>query len=129
MAIDPSSFHSVNVTDTCAVWNVLSSRTLYTAARLAGVVFVCTGFVVYECLFKPRNAHGRAGSGAGQRRTRHRREPATSHKGLGLVSQERPPFRPIPVGATLGEGFINPQAMGVAGEFPAGIGEGGQDPS
>ncbi|MGD0263596.1 MAG: hypothetical protein ABSD47_01420 [Candidatus Methylomirabilota bacterium] len=54
MAIDPSSFHPVNVTDTCAVWNVLSSRTLYTAARLAGVVFVCTGFVVYECLFKPR---------------------------------------------------------------------------
>jgi len=54
MSIDPSSFHLNNITDTCAVWNVLSSRTLYVAARGAGVVFICTRFVLYECLFKPR---------------------------------------------------------------------------
>ena len=54
MPIDPSSFHLYNVTDTCAVWNVLSSRTLYSTARGAGVVFICTRFVLYECLFKPR---------------------------------------------------------------------------
>jgi predicted nucleic acid-binding protein len=54
MAIDPSSFHLHNITDTCGVWNVLSSRTLYSRARGAGVVFICTGFVLYECLFKPR---------------------------------------------------------------------------
>jgi hypothetical protein len=54
MSIDPSSFHLHNIADTCAVWNVLSSRTLYSAARGAGVVFICTGFVLYECLFKPR---------------------------------------------------------------------------
>lgn len=54
MSIDPSSFHLHNITDTCGVWNVLSSRTLYSRARDAGVFFVCTRFVLYECLFKPR---------------------------------------------------------------------------
>lgn len=54
MPIDPSSFHLQNITDTCAVWNVLSSRTLYSAARGAGVMFICTGYVLYECLYKPR---------------------------------------------------------------------------
>jgi len=54
MAIDPSSFHLHNITDTCAVWNILSSRTLYNSARGAGVAFICTGFVLYECLFKPK---------------------------------------------------------------------------
>lgn len=54
MAIDPSSFLPNNITDTCAVWNVLSSRILYSAARVSGVVFVCSGFVIYECLYKWR---------------------------------------------------------------------------
>jgi len=54
MAIDPSKFHPYNVADTCSVWNVLSSLTLYRRARAAGVNFICTGFVLYECLFKPR---------------------------------------------------------------------------
>lgn len=54
MAIDPSSFHLPNIIDTCGVWNVLSSHTLYKTARHAKVAFVCTGFVLYECLFKPR---------------------------------------------------------------------------
>lgn len=56
MSIDPSSFYLYNVTDTCAVWNVLSSQTLYSGARRAGVVFICTRFVVYECLYKPRTS-------------------------------------------------------------------------
>lgn len=54
MAIDPSQFHLHNVTDTCAVWNVLSSRILYSRARDAGCNFCITRFVLYECLHKPR---------------------------------------------------------------------------
>jgi hypothetical protein len=54
MAIDPSSFETTNVVDTCAVWNVLSSRRLYSAALLAHCHFVITTFVQYECLHKRR---------------------------------------------------------------------------
>lgn len=54
MAIDPSQFHLHNVTDTCSVWNVLSSSTLYRAAVAAKCSFCVTGFVDYECLAKPR---------------------------------------------------------------------------
>lgn len=56
MAIDPSSFHPVNVTDTCAVWNLLSSARLYTVALDANCDFCITSFVRYECLVKPRRA-------------------------------------------------------------------------
>jgi hypothetical protein len=56
MAIDPSHFHTLNVVDTCAIWNVLSSKLLYHTALSAGCVFSCTAFVVYECLSKPRKA-------------------------------------------------------------------------
>lgn len=54
MAIDPSSFHRINVADTCSVWNVLSSIRLYAAAREANCEFCITAFVHYECLVKPR---------------------------------------------------------------------------
>ena len=54
MAIDVTSFYPVNVTDTCAVWNVLSSRTLYRTAKSVGCHFCCTTFVHYECLHKKR---------------------------------------------------------------------------
>ena len=54
MTIDPSQFKKCNVTDTCAVWNILSSRLLYTAANTAGCSFCCTSFVHYEYLHKPR---------------------------------------------------------------------------
>jgi hypothetical protein len=54
MSIDPSQFQRFNVTDTCAVWNVLSSRLLYLAANAAGCSFCCTSYVHYECLHKPR---------------------------------------------------------------------------
>jgi predicted nucleic acid-binding protein len=54
MLADPSSFHLHNVTDTCSVWNILSSQTLYTKAQAAGCSFCITGFVKYELLDKPR---------------------------------------------------------------------------
>lgn len=54
MVVDPRSFHRVNMVDTCAVWNVLSSSRLYESAISAGCIFSCTGFVYYECLVKPR---------------------------------------------------------------------------
>jgi predicted nucleic acid-binding protein len=56
MAIDPSQFHLVNVSDTCAVWNVLSSVRLYGAAKEAHCEFCITSFVRYECLVKRRKA-------------------------------------------------------------------------
>jgi predicted nucleic acid-binding protein len=54
MAIDPSRFATSNVVDTCAVWNILSSRCLYSAALSASCHFVITNYVEYECLRKPR---------------------------------------------------------------------------
>jgi len=54
MAINVSAFHPTNIADTCAVWNVLSSKRLFRAALDAGVVFVVTRVVIYECMFKPR---------------------------------------------------------------------------
>ncbi len=54
MHLDPSSFKKVNVTDTCSIWNIISSKTLYSAALAANCIFCITGFVLYECLFKPR---------------------------------------------------------------------------
>ena len=54
MSIDLSKYHKHNITDTCAVWNVLSSQTLYASARCANVCFYCTQFVIYECLHKRR---------------------------------------------------------------------------
>jgi len=52
--IDPTKFHLINVADTCSVWNILSSRVLYAAAREAHCDFCITAFVRYECLVKPR---------------------------------------------------------------------------
>lgn len=54
MAIDPSRFHAHSVTDTCAVWNILSARALYAATRAAKCTFCVTYFVQYECLYKGR---------------------------------------------------------------------------
>lgn len=54
MAIDPSKFYLLNVADTCAIWNVLSSQRLYVAAREANCSICCTTFVIYECLHKLR---------------------------------------------------------------------------
>jgi hypothetical protein len=59
MAINPSHFETTNIVDTCAVWNLLSSRRLYNAALLARCHFVITSFVQYECLHKHRNVNKR----------------------------------------------------------------------
>ena len=54
MALNPSRFNKINVTDTCSVWNILSSRILYTAALNENCNFCITRFVHYECLIKRR---------------------------------------------------------------------------
>ncbi len=56
MAIDCSRFHLVNVIDTCAIWNVLSSKRLTSAAKAARCHFSATRFVYYEALHKRRKA-------------------------------------------------------------------------
>ncbi len=56
MAFDPTTFSMTAVTDTCSVWNVLSSRKLYQASLSAKVHFCITPMVLYECLHKPRSS-------------------------------------------------------------------------
>ncbi|MGY6217086.1 hypothetical protein ACW73L_18160 [Methylolobus aquaticus] len=54
MAIDPRHFSKAAVSDTCSVWNVLSSLTLFRASLGAGAHFCITPMVLYECQYKPR---------------------------------------------------------------------------
>lgn len=54
MGFDPRKFSSMLATDTCAVWNILSSQKLFYAARCSNLTFCVTPMVVYECLKKPR---------------------------------------------------------------------------
>ena len=54
MTFDPSKFLLINVVDTCAVWNILSSRLLFQMAIQAQCKFCITSFVQYECLVKRR---------------------------------------------------------------------------
>jgi len=54
MAIDPSRCQRTNVTDTCSVWNLLSSRVLYEATVTGKFSFCITFYVLYEALFKRR---------------------------------------------------------------------------
>lgn len=56
MPLDPSQFGLSSVADTCAVWNILSSKLLNVTAREAGCTFCCTAYVEYECLRKPRSS-------------------------------------------------------------------------
>lgn len=56
MAIDPTTFSRMAVADTCSVWNILSSRKLFQAAKAANVHFCITPMVLYECLSKPRSS-------------------------------------------------------------------------
>lgn len=51
---NPSKFHKINVVDSCAIWNIISTQLLRTTAYSAGCSFCCTDFVYYECLYKPR---------------------------------------------------------------------------
>lgn len=55
MSFDPSRFSSMVVTDTCSVWNTLSSRRLFSAAIAAKIHFCITPMVEYECLYKTRS--------------------------------------------------------------------------
>ncbi|MDR3158289.1 MAG: hypothetical protein LBU11_04615 [Zoogloeaceae bacterium] len=57
MDINPSTFHLINVVDTCSVWNILSSPMLNATAKGAQCDFCMTNFVYYECLFKPRTSN------------------------------------------------------------------------
>ena len=43
------------VSDTCSVWNVLSSRRLYQATIGTKIHFCITPMVLYECMYKPRS--------------------------------------------------------------------------
>lgn len=54
MTFDPRTFVSSVVTDTCAVWNVLSSTKLYRTAFKAKATFRITRMVLFECTLKPR---------------------------------------------------------------------------
>jgi hypothetical protein len=54
--IDVSSFVRLNVVDSCALWNILSSPLLYSVALREQCGFSCTVFVKYECLHKPRSS-------------------------------------------------------------------------
>ncbi len=54
MNIDITKFNKINVIDTCAIDNLLSSATLYRAARTSNCSFCYTKFVEYEMLYKSR---------------------------------------------------------------------------
>lgn len=54
MAFDPRYFPNMLVVDTCSVWNMLSSRSLSSAAFSSKRIFCITPMVVYECLYKKR---------------------------------------------------------------------------
>lgn len=54
MKINITIFNRINVVDSCAVWNVLSSNLIYTKAIDCKCDFSFTKFVEYECLFKER---------------------------------------------------------------------------
>jgi predicted nucleic acid-binding protein len=54
MNIDITEFKKINVIDTCAIDNLLSSATLYRAARSSNCSFCYTKFVEYEMLYKSR---------------------------------------------------------------------------
>jgi len=54
--LNPAFFNQYNVADSCSIWNILSSKTLYSAALTATpkCYFSCTDFVYYELLIRPR---------------------------------------------------------------------------
>lgn len=54
MTIDITSFNTLNVIDSCAIDNLLSSQTLYSASLNAKCKFCYTEFVKYEMLYKER---------------------------------------------------------------------------
>ena len=55
MTIDVTKFYLANVFDTCSIWNVISSSTLYVAAIDLIRQIAITEYVYYEALIKPRS--------------------------------------------------------------------------
>jgi len=76
MAIDPSKCHKLNMTDTCAVWNLLSSRVLYAAAISGKFCFSVTYYVLYEAIYKRRSSMSTADKELLQRLEAQRRNGA-----------------------------------------------------
>ena len=56
MTLDPRHFSPMLVADTCSVWNMLSARKLYQAAKTANLTFLITSVVWFECAVKRRNS-------------------------------------------------------------------------
>lgn len=54
MDINITEFETTNVIDTCAIDNLLSSATLYYAARSSNCTFCYTKYVEYEMFYKKR---------------------------------------------------------------------------
>jgi hypothetical protein len=54
MTINITTFHTINIIDSCTVSNILSSNKLYIASINAKCYYTLTKFVEYECLYKPR---------------------------------------------------------------------------
>ncbi|AWO01851.1 hypothetical protein DLD77_09150 [Chitinophaga alhagiae] len=55
MTIDITKCIKINIIDSCAIWNLLSSLILYNRIKSNGFDFSITQFVEYECLFKVRS--------------------------------------------------------------------------
>jgi hypothetical protein len=55
VAVDVSAFTLVSAIDTCAIWNLLSSPRLSSAALTKGCWFAVARYVQYEALEKPRS--------------------------------------------------------------------------
>ncbi|WNG50898.1 hypothetical protein F0U60_47300 [Archangium minus] len=51
----PEDFVDINVIDTCALWNLLSSETLFRRSRACKHTYITTQTVLYECFIKPRS--------------------------------------------------------------------------
>jgi len=49
-----TQFKLYNVIDSCSVWNILLSPTIYQASLTAGCFYIMTDYVAYECLHKKR---------------------------------------------------------------------------
>ncbi|RJP19219.1 MAG: hypothetical protein C4527_26920 [Candidatus Omnitrophota bacterium] len=60
ISVDISKFHKYNLTDTCVIWNLLSSQRLYGCAIESGVTFYCSFYVIYESIHKPRKTWSKA---------------------------------------------------------------------
>ncbi|MGJ1223888.1 hypothetical protein [Sphingobacterium siyangense] len=52
---DITTYHKLNVIDTCSIWNILACPRIYSATIDASCYFSFTEYVHYECLFKKRS--------------------------------------------------------------------------